>query len=415
MPTIKRTRARRYPLLLRADHEDAGPYYLVDLAGYGVSWRQPAKQLVPVPNPYPARYAGASHRVETTWVPTFRKALLAFELADMFPELSAKDAKRISDGAWKRFERSGGHPADVERYAFAMAREEVPASSRDRARGARRDPSSDNRVGTRAEANRLARAGATWYDTSFFGSKERELVADPEPGDDDESGLSRLWVVERNGEIIITPKGQAVLRRLSSGSVGRDVGFSRAELHRRIDEGNLAKVRARERAARAELADMRRQRDEALAASRASCRARRVVLRQGCREEQSNLRDQVRWASALAAGTFREQRRALADTRMVLPRPPRRRGAAAERRAESDDEVRANIPRDLHSYFERVKRSIKGSPRMSRTEAFLQLVHDEGNEGHDWQSLEDASDRALREMLEKHGQVPVPRSRRRAG
>lgn len=44
-----------------------------------------------------------------------------------------------------------------------------------------------------------------------------------------------------------------------------------------------------------------------------------------------------------------------------------------ERRAESDDEVRANISRDLVPLFERVKREIKAAPRISRTEAFLLL------------------------------------------
>ncbi len=47
--------------------------------------------------------------------------------------------------------------------------------------------------------------------------------------------------------------------------------------------------------------------------------------------------------------------------------------ARIERQAESDDEVRSNIPPELVALFERVKRGIKASPRMSRTEAFLQL------------------------------------------
>ena len=45
-----------------------------------------------------------------------------------------------------------------------------------------------------------------------------------------------------------------------------------------------------------------------------------------------------------------------------------------ERQAESDDEVRSNIPPELVALFERVKRGIKASPRMSRTESFLILL-----------------------------------------
>ena len=56
------------------------------------------------------------------------------------------------------------------------------------------------------------------------------------------------------------------------------------------------------------------------------------------------------------------------------------RPSAKERRAESDDEVLQNIDRSLHPLFHRVKSIIKGNPRMSRTEAFLQYVHDHPDE-----------------------------------
>lgn len=303
--TIKRTRGRRYPLLLRAEHEDAG------------SWRKPAIENVPVPNPYSYRISGIAHRRRTTWVPTFLKARLAFELVDTFEEMSAAEAKKIGDAAWAKFERTGGHPADVERMAFAMARDRRPRA-------------------------------------------------------------------------------------------GRDAGFSRADLYKRMDDASLAKVRSRERQLRGELADMRRQRDEALEASRASCRARRVGLRDECRVEQDQLRAPVRWATALATGTLREGRQALAASRMVQPRSPRRAGAARERREESDDQVRSNIPRHLLATFERVKRKIKPTPRMSRTEAFLHMVHEDDDQGQDWQALEDESDRKLREMLAKHGARLAP-------
>lgn len=332
MQTIRRTTSRRYPLLLRAEHEDAGPYFLVDLAGYGVSWRKPAVENIPTqpePGAYRSPYAGGRHIRRTTWIPIFYRARLAFTLVEWFPELSAKDAKKIADGAWNRMgdDRTRATPEEVERYAFAMARD--------------------------------------------------------------------------------------ALERASSG-VGRDAGFSRSDLYRRMDDASLAKVRSREGKLRVELADMRRQRDEALEASRASCRARRVQLRDGCRQDQTDIRDRVRWAAALAAGTLREGRQSLLQTKMLPKRAPRRAGAVRERREESDDAVRANIPRHLLPYFERVKRGIKGSPRMSRTEEFLHLVHENEGSGDEWASLEDESDRKLREMLAKHGAVPPQRRRRSA-
>jgi hypothetical protein len=45
---------------------------------------------------------------------------------------------------------------------------------------------------------------------------------------------------------------------------------------------------------------------------------------------------------------------------------------AGERRAESDDEVRANIPADLRPVFEKMKRIIRDKPGRSRTEGFLE-------------------------------------------
>jgi hypothetical protein len=56
------------------------------------------------------------------------------------------------------------------------------------------------------------------------------------------------------------------------------------------------------------------------------------------------------------------------------------RSSARERLAESDDEVRQNIPADLVPLFERVKRTIKGSAHQSRTEAFLEYAEENPHE-----------------------------------
>lgn len=55
---------------------------------------------------------------------------------------------------------------------------------------------------------------------------------------------------------------------------------------------------------------------------------------------------------------------------------PVQRLSAAERAAESDDEVRNNIAPELRPAFEAWRRRVRATPRMTRTEAFLQLVHD---------------------------------------
>ena len=70
---------------------------------------------------------------------------------------------------------------------------------------------------------------------------------------------------------------------------------------------------------------------------------------------------------------------------------------AHERRQESDDEVRANISRDLISLFERVRRSIRGSDRESRTEAFLRYV--EQNPDDAVLAMQEEADRELKKLL----------------
>lgn len=62
-----------------------------------------------------------------------------------------------------------------------------------------------------------------------------------------------------------------------------------------------------------------------------------------------------------------------AEGRAAKQRP---RMSAAEKRAESDDEVRGNIPAELVPVFDARASKTKATERMSRTEAFLQWVHD---------------------------------------
>ena len=73
-----------------------------------------------------------------------------------------------------------------------------------------------------------------------------------------------------------------------------------------------------------------------------------------------------------------------------------KRASAAEKRSESDDEVRQNIPPELVPLFERIKRSIRGGPRESRTEAFLKYVEEHPQEYLD--AIEDRTEAMIREM-----------------
>jgi hypothetical protein len=70
-----------------------------------------------------------------------------------------------------------------------------------------------------------------------------------------------------------------------------------------------------------------------------------------------------------------------------------------ERRSESDDEVRSNLPPNFVPLFERVKRGIKATPRMSRTEAFLHYAEENPDEVFD--VLEEGAAAMIRELEKK--------------
>ena len=87
-----------------------------------------------------------------------------------------------------------------------------------------------------------------------------------------------------------------------------------------------------------------------------------------------------------------------------------RRASASERRSESDDEVRINVPPELVALFERVKRGIKGSPRETRTEEFLRYA--ESHAGEVLAALDDKTEAVIRD-LERQEREATRYARRR--
>lgn len=86
----------------------------------------------------------------------------------------------------------------------------------------------------------------------------------------------------------------------------------------------------------------------------------------------------------------------------AAPRPTTLR-RAGESIAESDDEVRRNIPAELEPVFDRVRRQIKGSARRSRTEAFLEWAEANPDEVLAMQAdaAADDAERMWREQMER--------------
>jgi hypothetical protein len=204
----------------------------------------------------------------------------------------------------------------------------------------------------------------------------------------------------------------------------------RAELMRAI----AREIKGKNRAKLVELrAFARKQRASASAATRAAvaqCRADRkkfptlAALAAQLRKDKADARsrcdlgkrsarsvkdDAARARAELAAERAyqKDLRRIEAGNRAKLA-GQKRPGLARTRRQESDDEVRGNIPPELVGLWERVKGSIKGDDRKTRTEAFLQYA--EENPGEEWEAIEDSVDRAIAEM-ERRQAMPNPKKK----
>ena len=167
------------------------------------------------------------------------------------------------------------------------------------------------------------------------------------------------------------------------------------------------KDRARLTSLRAAIAAAKQEKKERIASVRSVCRAERGALKERAAQLRAELRELIaseRQAARTSCSTNRENARADGNKRIgaaseayrgaradvareriwdpardPLKRTRGRKEAAREtrlRQSESDDEVRNNIPPELVQVWEKVKRGIRAGARRSRTEAFMEWVHD---------------------------------------
>jgi hypothetical protein len=204
------------------------------------------------------------------------------------------------------------------------------------------------------------------------------------------------------------------------------VALDKKLLWRDINHEERRKKRALLVELRGQIRQARARRKDALLAAKERCRSERIAARERARSlrlralqelreaveaertaarrtcsvkigEARAIRDDVERARAKHAAEKEYQR----DLRRIEAANRQRRkehphATHIERRAESDDEVRSNLPSDLIPLFERVKRSMKTSPRMSRTESFLHYV--EQNPGEMLESIDHKTDALIREL-----------------
>ncbi len=192
--------------------------------------------------------------------------------------------------------------------------------------------------------------------------------------------------------------------------------------HRRQAKEKIASLRE-------QLREARRRRKFALRDAKERCRAERIAARERARAMRLRVLEELREAMRAESVAARQscsvrigEARAIkddiqrsraellaekqyqADLRRIERANRQRRKEAPrvtriERQAESDDEVRGNIPGELVPLFERVKRGIKASPRMSRTEAFLKYAEEHPDEV--LVAIDDKTDALIRELEER--------------
>jgi len=125
---------------------------------------------------------------------------------------------------------------------------------------------------------------------------------------------------------------------------------------------------------------------KAALAAREQLRARilklRAQLKQACGSCRVSVKDQELEKLDDQLGKLAAEREAIRQLRRKAGALRSSKGSAggkrsAELRAESDDEVRRNVADDplLAATWQRLKHKIKGSAHLSRTEAFLEHVH----------------------------------------
>lgn len=152
-----------------------------------------------------------------------------------------------------------------------------------------------------------------------------------------------------------------------------------------------------------------RERNVLIAHARAWCKEKRAEIREKIRAMREKALAELKArtdAEKAAAKALRDQRMAEASNKdeverrhleyasevqyqasLRLSEQNNRKGRKAhphathiERKSESDDEVRTNIPHEMIALFERVRTKIKATPGMSRSEAMAQYAHDHPDE-----------------------------------
>lgn len=218
---------------------------------------------------------------------------------------------------------------------------------------------------------------------------------------------------------------QTNLSKRAARSQAQQLAKARADWLRQKDRAELASLRQ-------QVKDARKRRLEAMRQTVKMCRRERVRVREQVRALRQSVRDRINAEVAelrsrarnrcqgrkarinqaggnvvsRSAAQLREERALQAQMRRLAADAHKKRArlsSAKERRQEDDDSVRSNLPPELVAVFDRVKKQIKGGPRTTRTEAFLEWAAENPGDVLEYQQHD--ADREVRRLVAEHQRV----------
>lgn len=190
--------------------------------------------------------------------------------------------------------------------------------------------------------------------------------------------------------------------------------LDKKRLRREIENDRRAKVRARLAELDGLIKEARAARDEAIKAVRLDCALKRKELSESCALRRQRARSQGNRVVDERRGSRKDERKYEQMIRDA-DKPSRlrsTRSTSRERGQESDDEVRSNIPAEMVTVFNAVRRHIKGTARKSRSEAFMQWA--EENPGEVFALMQHSADRELAKLIaeQERAERELQRTRR---
>lgn len=190
---------------------------------------------------------------------------------------------------------------------------------------------------------------------------------------------------------------------------------------REKDKAALRELRARIHSARVKRRHMLTDAREQCRTARATLKDKQAQERDWFVEEQRRARAEERSTCSSgkakaksegaelergARGELKSERTLQRQVRNADKRVKVQRSTARERAQEDDDAVRRNLPAELVPVFDAVRKKIKGSPRKSRTETFLEWAEENPDEILAFQQSE--ADEYLADLLKQqreHGRT----------